>query len=102
VLEAADGAPGIEVARHACPDAVIVDAMMPGLDGFETTRSLRALSMFASIPIVGTSASVTHEIEKHFLEVGGNAFLPKPIEMKSLIDLLGLLLGLQWTREPAL
>ena len=102
VLEAADGAPGIEVARHACPDAVIVDAMMPGLDGFETTRSLRALPMFAGIPIVGTSASVTHEIEKHFLEVGGNAFLPKPIEMKSLIDLLGMLLGLQWTREPAL
>lgn len=101
VLEADDGAPGIELARHAHPEVVIVDVMMPGLDGFETTRSLRSLSEFAGMPIVGTSASVTHEVEKHFLDVGGNAFLPKPIEMKHLIDLLGLLLGLQWIREPA-
>jgi len=102
VLEAGDGKEGLEMAASAQPDLVILDAMMPVMDGFEATRRLRQLPALAHVPIIGTSASPTHDVEARFHSAGADVFLGKPIDQKALFDAFGTLMGLKWIyKEPA-
>ena len=57
VDEAASGQEALEIARRSRPDVVVMDAMMPGLDGFETTRRLAQTPGLADVPVIMTSAS---------------------------------------------
>lgn len=97
VLEAPDGASGIELAAHSRPDLVVVDIRMPGLDGFEVTRALRAMPALADLPIIALSASVTDDVQARFLAAGGQHFLRKPVDIQALLDVVGRLLRLRWT-----
>jgi CheY-like chemotaxis protein len=101
VCEAANGAEALEVAARLRPDLVLVDLMMPVMDGFETARRLRLDPQLSRIPVVATSASTTPEVEKKSLASGASFFLPKPIEPKRLCRTIGRLLGLRWTYASA-
>ena len=96
ILEAANGFDGLEKAHILSPDVILMDLMMPTLDGFETTRRLRKQPQSSDTLIVGISASVTAEVRKHSLEAGCNAFLPKPLNLNALLDLLQQHLQLEW------
>jgi len=87
------------VAGRSRPDLIILDAMMPVMDGFETTRRLRQLSALAHVPIIGTSASPTPNLEARFRGTGADAFVPKPIDQNALIETVGKLLALTWIYE---
>ncbi|MGM9486858.1 ATP-binding protein [Ideonella sp. YS5] len=107
VLEAGDGQEGLEVAGRTRPDLIMLDAMMPVMDGFEATRRLRQLPALAHVRIIATSASPTREVEKRFHTAGADAFVPKPIDRAILLETLGRLMGLSWvygvhstTRRP--
>jgi DNA-binding response OmpR family regulator len=82
VLTAMDGRSAIEVARRHTPDLVVLDIMLPGLDGFEVCRVLRQET---SVPILMLTAR-TDEVDKIVgLEVGADDYLTKPFSMRELV-----------------
>lgn len=92
VLVADNGLRGIELAQQQNPDVILLDVMMPKLDGFETIRRLKADSNTASIPVIFLTAKAqTKEIEQG-LQLGAIGYLTKPFyamtlneEMESLL-----------------
>jgi signal transduction histidine kinase/FixJ family two-component response regulator/HPt (histidine-containing phosphotransfer) domain-containing protein len=83
------GAEAVELARKKRFDLIFMDHMMPGMDGIETTKAIRALGEgFARLPIVALTANAVPGIRKMFLENGFDDFLPKPIETSKLREQL--------------
>jgi two-component system phosphate regulon response regulator PhoB len=85
VLTAADGAKGIEVAEQEKPDAVVLDIMMPRLNGFEVAKRLRENPKTASVPLLILSAKGETESRIKGLELGADDYLPKPFSPKELL-----------------
>ena len=82
VVTAADGDAGLEAARSQRPDLVILDVMLPGLDGFEVCRILRRE---AATPILMLTAK-TEEVDKVVgLELGADDYVTKPFSMRELL-----------------
>jgi DNA-binding response OmpR family regulator len=82
VYTAADGRAALEVARQERPDALVLDVMLPGLDGFEVCRILRREM---SVPILMLTARAD-EVDKIVgLEVGADDYLTKPFSMRELV-----------------
>lgn len=82
VLVANDGATGIELARNESPDLILLDLMMPGINGWEVCRTIRR---FSQIPIIIVSAVANKEEIRDALSAGANVFLEKPISVEDLI-----------------
>jgi len=85
VLTAADGAEGLEVAEQEKPDAVVLDIMMPRLNGFEVAKRLRENPKTASVPLLILSAKGETESRIKGLELGADDYLPKPFSPKELL-----------------
>jgi len=96
VREACDGAQAIERTLAFAPDLVVMDIVMPKMDGLAATRRLRELPSWRNVPIIAASASALPEDRAAGLEAGANAFLPKPIDPTQLLEHIGNLLGLKW------
>lgn len=96
VHEAADGAECLDRVRTTDPDLLIMDTVMPVMDGFTATRAVRRMPGRADVPIIATSASATPQVRHQCLEAGANDFIPKPIDQDRLLDAMGRLLGLRW------
>ena len=79
-LAAYDGEAGIKIAERERIDFVLLDIMMPGLNGFETCRHLRALPHMADVPIVMFTALDTPERREQANLVGANDFWIKPFQ----------------------
>jgi len=81
VLEAADGPTGLQQARELIPDVVLLDVMMPGLDGFETARLMRQHKQTATTPVIFVSANnlASADVRKGYA-VGAADYLVKPID----------------------
>jgi CheY-like chemotaxis protein len=97
--EAANGEQGLAQARAMAPDLIVMDMVMPVMDGLEATRRLRATPGLQAIPVIAVSASATHEDQAQSLAAGANAFLAKPIEQANLLRQIGALLSLAWKSE---
>ncbi|MEL7363866.1 MAG: response regulator, partial [Bacteroidota bacterium] len=100
VVEAENGLDALQQAEAARPDVVLMDLVMPVLDGFEATRRLRAMPGLEAVPIVALSASAFSTTERKSLALGCDAFLPKPVEIDALLDTLDHLLDLTWADDP--
>ena len=81
---AKNGAEGLERAAAIVPDLIITDVMMPGMDGFEFCRRLRASGALNHIPVIMVTAKCTHEDKMAGLEAGADAFLEKPFHADEL------------------
>ncbi|MBE9016834.1 response regulator, partial [Chroococcidiopsidales cyanobacterium LEGE 13417] len=99
VLEAIDGLDGLTKAQAFQPDCVILDLVMPGMDGFEVTRRLRTLPELAGVVAIAISASVFDFDRQQSQAVGCDDFLPKPVRETDLLEKLRIHLGLQWIYE---
>jgi signal transduction histidine kinase/DNA-binding NarL/FixJ family response regulator len=99
VLDACDGREALVQAERGKPDLIIMDVVMPVMDGLETTRQLRRLPNSAEIPVVAVSANATREEAVRSYDAGVDAFLPKPIECDTLLQVIGEQLGLSWIFE---
>ena len=97
VIEALDGAQGLEQAKLARPDLILTDLTMPVMDGFELLEHLLADEQLKDIPVVVSSASVFEADQHKCLEAGAVDFLPKPVQLDKLIALLKHHLDLEWT-----
>jgi len=85
VLVATDGASAIERLGYITPDLILLDALMPGLDGFETCRRIKLLASAAHVPVVFmTGLTETEHVVKGF-QVGGIDYVTKPIQPLEIV-----------------
>ena len=80
-MEAVTGELGIERAARDLPDLILMDIRLPGMDGLEALRLLRADPATAAIPVIAVTASVMRGDEHRFLNAGFNGYIPKPIDV---------------------
>ena len=93
VLSASNGLEGIRKAHNEAPDLVILDVMLPGMDGFEICARLRAEPATAWLPILMFSAKA-QEIDKDIgLKVGADDYLPKPAAPAEIVSRVAKLLA---------
>jgi len=78
------------------PDLVVMDVMMPVMDGNETTRRIRRMPQWSRLPVIAVTASASREDEARCLDAGVNVFLAKPVDHDALLRAIGTLLSLQW------
>jgi DNA-binding response OmpR family regulator len=93
VLEAADGPSGLEKARAEAPDVVLLDVMMPGLDGWRVAEELLDDPRTASIPIVFLTARAELRDRARGIDLGGIDYVTKPFNPVELAPLVRNLLA---------
>jgi signal transduction histidine kinase/ActR/RegA family two-component response regulator len=101
VHEAGDGKEATDIARRVVPDLIVVDAVMPLVDGVAAVAAMRATPSLSATPIVAVSASAMAADSQRCLEAGADAFLPKPIDVPALLNEVRRLLGLEWSDVEA-
>ena len=98
MLEADNGVAALRQAKADPPDLVLMDMVMPDMDGIETTRRLRAEPDTARTPVLIISASSTPEEGQRAIAAGADAFLSKPVDEHALLGEIGARLNLQWIK----
>jgi len=100
IVEACDGVEAVELAQTTIPDLILMDIVMPKMDGEEATHLLRQLPALAQAPIIALSASALTADETKYLQAGANAFLPKPVDQDELLAQMATLMQLEWITVP--
>jgi serine phosphatase RsbU (regulator of sigma subunit) len=85
IITAADGEEGLAMARDAQPDLILLDIMMPKMDGIEVCRHLRADASLPFMPIIMVTAKADSEDVVAGLEAGGDEYLTKPVDHAALV-----------------
>ena len=93
VLEAADGPSGLEKAREQTPDVVLLDVMMPGLDGWRVAEELLDDTSTSGIPIVFLTARAELRDRARGIDLGGVDYITKPFNPVELAPMVRGLLG---------
>ncbi|SFV03197.1 two component transcriptional regulator, LuxR family [Polaromonas sp. YR568] len=102
VLVATSGEAALQRALQARPDIVLLDAMMPGMDGFEVAKRLKAMAETAHIPIIFMTGLTETEHLVAALEAGGVDYVTKPIKPKEVMARMGVhLQGARRARQEA-
>lgn len=86
VVEAEDGLEALEKLEMVAPDVMILDVMMPNLDGVSLCKKLRAGTAFAGLPIIMVSGKTQHKAVQEGLAAGANQYLCKPITVQELLQ----------------
>ncbi len=93
VLVANSGAAGLERARIEKPDAILLDVMMPGMDGPSTFRELQKVPATSAIPVILLTAKVQSADQRRFADLGVRAVLTKPFDPLTLASQMEKILG---------
>jgi len=88
VLEASDGPTGLEKARNGEPDVILLDVMMPGLDGWQVAEELLDSERTSSIPVVFLTARAEARDRARGLDLGGIDYVTKPFNPVELAPLV--------------
>jgi len=99
VHEAGNGRETLALAQRTRPDLILLDIVMPELDGFEVTRRLRVDPDLYAVPIIAVSASVFDDTRQTSLQCGCDDFIAKPVELDVVLEKIGRQLELRWIRE---
>lgn len=92
VLLAVDGQQGVDVAQSELPDMILMDISLPGVDGYEATRMLKASSTTRDIPIIALTAHAMSGDREKALDAGCDDYDTKPIELPRLLGKIEALL----------
>jgi two-component system cell cycle response regulator DivK len=93
VTSAADGPTGIALALASIPELILMDMSLPGIDGWEATRQLKAAPTTAAIPIIALTAHAMAEDREKALAAGCDEYETKPVELSSLLTKIEALLA---------
>lgn len=88
VLTAYDGEEALNIARRAIPDAILLDVMMPKINGYKVSRLLKFDKKFRDIPILMITARSQEEDKLIGEETGADEYITKPFEISNVIDLI--------------
>jgi two-component system cell cycle response regulator DivK len=88
VLEATDGAHGLDMAQHRHPDLIIMDIQLPSMSGLEVTRTLKSDEATRDIPIIATTAFAMRGDEEKILASGCDGYMAKPIAISQFLELI--------------
>ena len=86
VLTAGDGQAGLEKARTEKPDLILLDVMLPKLDGYKVARMLKFDERYSKIPIIMITAKIQEKDKETGLEMGADAYITKPFDMTTLLS----------------
>jgi len=92
-LEAATGTEGLRLAREAMPDLVLMDIKLPDIDGITALKLLRADPQTRKMSVVAVSASVMPDDQQRIIASGFDAYITKPINVKSFIETVERFVG---------
>ena len=93
VLIARNGVEGVQMAQNNLPALIIMDLVLPEMDGFEAARQLRASKQTCHIPIIALSASVLPEHQHRAIDAGCDDFEIKPVDFPQLLKKIDNLLN---------
>ncbi len=93
VVEAFDGQEGLRLAQTVRPDLLILDVMLPKLDGYHICRVLKGDARHKNLPIIMLTARSQETDKKAGLDQGADAYIPKPFEPKYLMEKIEELLS---------
>lgn len=93
MLEAVDAESGWDMALRESPDFIFTDLLLPGIDGFELIRKIKACPELSHIPVVALTAYGNKATERIAKEAGGDGFLHKPPDRQLIQSILSLFLG---------
>jgi CheY-like chemotaxis protein len=96
VREAIDGRDCLNQALQIQPDVILLDLVMPQMNGLEVTRQIRQLSELKDVVVIATSARVFDYDQQECLAAGCNGFIPQPVRTEYLFEQLQVNLGLEW------
>ena len=86
VITACDGQDGLDKAKKEKPDLIILDLMLPKIDGYKVCRALKTDEKYKSIPIILFTARIQKHDQKLGLDCGSDAYITKPFEPQMLLD----------------
>jgi CheY-like chemotaxis protein len=95
VVEATDGHQALRLVRDDRPDLILMDISIPVMDGWETTRTLKADPDTARIPVIAVTAHALESDRARAEQIGFNLFLTKPVEPRRVVAEVRRLLGLE-------
>ena len=95
VVHAKTAAEGLEMAQRDPPDLVLMDLHLPGMDGLELTRTLKADEELARVPVVALTANVMKGERERALEAGCDDFVAKPFNLRTFRELVARHLRLE-------
>ena len=103
VLHAENGRAGIEILRNTPDvDAVLMDVMMPEMDGYETTRAIRQIPEFRSLPIIALTAKAMKGDRDKCLQAGASDYVTKPVDLDQLFSVLRVWIPRNYERSPSI
>ena len=100
VTTAADGVEGLEALRTSPPDVLILDIMMPKLDGYEVCKAIKSSPETRHIPVILLSAKGRNVDQKLGFDVGADDYITKPFSPRKLVERINQLLGQAVTERP--
>ena len=88
IREAVDGPAGLEMAAQERPDLILLDINLPEIDGYDLAKRMRAMPNLDGVPILAVTANVMQGDRERTMEAGCNGFIPKPIDVDKLPQLI--------------
>jgi two-component system cell cycle response regulator DivK len=85
MIEAVDGIEGVAVAERERPDLILMDIQLPGIDGYEATRRIRALPEIGTMPIIAVTSYALSGDEAKAREAGCDGYVAKPVSPRQLL-----------------
>ncbi len=85
VIEAVNGEDGVSMAEANVPDLILMDIQLPGVDGYEATRLIKAKPGLGAIPIIAVTSYALSGDDKKAFEAGCDAYLAKPFSPRELL-----------------
>ena len=85
MIEAVDGLDGVAAAEREKPDLILMDIQLPGIDGYEATRRIRAIPDLAKVPIIAVTSYALSGDEAKTREAGCDGYVAKPFSPRQLL-----------------
>jgi len=102
ITEAADGYEALRIVEQEAIDLILLDIMMPKLNGTEVVRAIRRTRSQLSLPIIMVSAKSFNEDVAQSLDIGANAYITKPVDFKRLLPLIEELIYAKRSEEAGI